>query len=80
MEWIALVAIAGVLWIGGWLILGNSLTVGVLASFVLYAQRLFEPLRQFAEKFTIIQAGFTAVERVCDFLDEPVEIRDKVNP
>ena len=80
LEWIALVAIAGVLWIGGWLILGNSLTVGVLASFVLYAQRLFEPLRQFAEKFTIIQAGFTAVERVSDILDEPIEIRDKVNP
>ena len=80
LEWIALVAIAGVLWIGGWLILGDSLTVGVLASFVLYAQRLFEPLRQFAEKFTIIQAGFTAVERVSDILDEPIEIRDKVNP
>ncbi|MEO0933362.1 MAG: ABC transporter ATP-binding protein, partial [Cyanobacteria bacterium J06641_2] len=57
LEWIALVAIAGVLWIGGWLILGDNLTVGVLTSFVLYAQRLFEPLRQFAEKFTIIQAG-----------------------
>ncbi|BAY85645.1 ABC transporter-related protein [Calothrix parasitica NIES-267] len=80
LEWIALVAIAGVLWIGGWLILGDSLTVGVLASFVLYAQRLFEPLRQFAEKFTIIQAGFTAIERVSDILDEPIEIRDKVNP
>lgn len=80
LEWIALVAIAGVLWIGGWLILGENLTVGVLASFVLYAQRLFEPLRQFAEKFTIIQAGFTAIERVTDILDEPIEIKDKVNP
>ncbi|MEL6459497.1 MAG: ABC transporter ATP-binding protein [Cyanobacteria bacterium J06621_15] len=80
LEWIALVAIAGVLWIGGWLILGDNLTVGVLTSFVLYAQRLFEPLRQFAEKFTIIQAGFTAIERVSDILDEPIEIRDTVNP
>ncbi|MBF2017246.1 MAG: ABC transporter ATP-binding protein [Rivularia sp. T60_A2020_040] len=79
LEWIALVAIAGVLWVGGWLILQEQLTVGLLASFVLYAQRLFEPLRQFAEKFTIIQAGFTAIERVTDILDEPVEIRDKVN-
>ena len=80
LEWIALVAIAGVLWIGGWLILGENLTVGILASFILYAQRLFEPLRQFAEKFTIIQAGFTAIERVTDVLDEPIEIQDKVNP
>ncbi|MCJ8283242.1 MAG: ABC transporter ATP-binding protein/permease [Rivularia sp. ALOHA_DT_140] len=80
LEWIALVAIAGVLWVGGWLILGENLTVGILSSFILYAQRLFEPLRQFAEKFTIIQAGFTAIERVVDILDEPIEIRDKVNP
>jgi len=80
LEWIALVAIAGVLWVGGWLILQEQLTVGLLSSFVLYAQRLFEPLRQFAEKFTIIQAGFTAIERVTDILDEPIEIRDQVNP
>jgi ATP-binding cassette subfamily B protein len=80
LEWIALVAIAGVLWAGGWLILGDNLTVGALASFILFAQRLFDPLRQFAEKFTIIQAGFTAIERVSDILDEPIEIRDKVNP
>lgn len=79
LEWIALVAIAGVLWFGGWFILNEQLTVGILVSFVLYAQRLFEPLRQFAEKFTIIQAGFTAIERVIDILDEPIEIRDKVN-
>ncbi|WP_414620958.1 ABC transporter ATP-binding protein [Calothrix sp. CCY 0018] len=80
LEWIALVAIAGVLLIGGWLILGEQLTVGILATFILYAQRLFDPLRQFAEKFTIIQTGFTAIERVSDILDEPIEIRDKVNP
>ena len=80
LEWIALVAIAGVLLIAGWLILGEQLTVGILATFILYAQRLFDPLRQFAEKFTIIQTGFTAIERVSDILDEPIEIRDKVNP
>ena len=62
------------------LILGENLTVGVLASFILYAQRLFDPLRQFAEKFTIIQAGFTAIERISDILDEPIEIRDAANP
>lgn len=80
LEWIALVAIAGVLLVAGWLILGEQLSVGILATFILYAQRLFDPLRQFAEKFTIIQTGFTAIERVTDILDEPIEIRDKANP
>ncbi|MBD2299741.1 ABC transporter ATP-binding protein [Nostoc sp. FACHB-87] len=79
LEWIGLVAIAGVLWMGGWLLLEQSLTFGVLSAFILYAQRLFDPLRDFAEKFTVIQAGFTAIERINDILDEPIEIRDLNN-
>ncbi|QSJ17301.1 ABC transporter ATP-binding protein [Nostoc sp. UHCC 0702] len=80
LEWIALIAIAGVLWIGGWLLLDKNLTFGTLSAFILYAQRLFDPLREFAEQFTVIQSGFTAIERVNDILDEPIEIRDRGNP
>jgi ATP-binding cassette, subfamily B, multidrug efflux pump len=80
LEWIGLIAIAGVLWMGGWLLLDNKLDFGTLSTFILYSQRLFDPLRDFAEKFTIIQSGFTAIERVIDILDEPIEISDRTNP
>jgi ATP-binding cassette subfamily B multidrug efflux pump len=76
LEWVSLIAIAGVLGIGGWLVKGKAVDFGTLSTFVLFAQRLFDPLRQFAEKFTAIQAGFTAVERVGEILNEPIEIRD----
>ncbi len=76
LEWISLVAIAVVLWSGGLMVLEKTLDFGTLSAFILYAQRLFEPLRQFAEKFTAIQAGFTAVERISDILNEPIEIKD----
>ena len=76
LEWIALVAIAGVLWLGGYLVMQDTLTFGALASFILFAQRLFDPLRQFADKFTSIQAGFTAVERITDLFNVRVEIQD----
>jgi ATP-binding cassette, subfamily B, multidrug efflux pump len=76
LEWISLVAIAAVLWLGGVLVIQEAINFGTLASFILFAQRLFNPLRQFAEKFTAIQAGFTALERVGDILNEPIEIRD----
>ncbi|GAP93925.1 lipid A export ATP-binding/permease protein MsbA [Leptolyngbya sp. NIES-2104] len=79
LEWVSLIAISGVLAIGGWLITGGNLSFGVLSTFILYAQRLFDPLRQFAEKFTAIQAGFTAVERVSEILNEPIEIRDRAD-
>lgn len=76
LEWIAFVAIAGVLWLGGQLVLGDTMTVGKLAEFILFSQRLFDPLRQFADKFTAIQAGFTAIERISDIFNETIEIRD----
>jgi ATP-binding cassette subfamily B protein len=76
LEWVSLVAIGGVLWLGGLLVMQDALTFGVLASFILFAQRLFDPLRQFADKFTAIQAGLTAVERLTDLFSIPVEIRD----
>jgi ATP-binding cassette, subfamily B, multidrug efflux pump len=79
LEWISLIAIAGVLWMGGWLLLQDSLTFGILSAFILYAQQLFDPIRNFAEKFTVIQSGFTAIERVIGILDEPIEIRDAIN-
>ncbi|MCA6511110.1 MAG: ABC transporter ATP-binding protein [Pseudanabaena sp.] len=80
LEWIALVAIAGVLWLGGGQIVQKNLTFGELSAFVLFSQRLFDPIRQLAEKFTTIQAGFTAVERINAILQEPIEIRDPEYP
>jgi len=80
LEWIALVAIAGVLWLGGGQIVQNNLTFGELSAFVLFSQRLFDPIRQLAEKFTTIQSGFTAVERINAILQEPIEIRDPEHP
>lgn len=76
LEWVALAAIAGVLWLGSLLVLQRTLDLGILTSFILFAQRLFDPLRQFAERFTAIQAGLTALERVSDIFEEPIEIRD----
>lgn len=77
LEWIALVAIGAVLWLGGILILQDALSFGVLSAFILYAQRLFDPLRRFAEKFTMLQAGFTAVERISNLMNEPIGISDR---
>jgi len=76
LEWVSLVAIAGVLALGGRQVMGGTLSFGMLASFILFSQRFFEPLRQFADKFTSIQAGLTAVERIAELLREPISIED----
>jgi ATP-binding cassette subfamily B protein len=76
LEWVALVAIGGVLALGGREVMNGDMSFGLLASFILFAQRFFEPLRQFADKFTSIQAGLTAVERIAELLREPIAIED----
>jgi len=79
LEWISLAAIAAILFLGSRLLFNGPLSLGQLASFIIFAQKLFEPLRQLAEKFTAIQSGFTAVERISDLLSEPIEIKDRTD-
>ena len=76
LEWIGLIAVGGVLWLGGIFILQKTIDFGVLSAFILFSQRLFNPLRQFAEKFTMFQSGFTAIERIGELISIPIEITD----
>jgi ATP-binding cassette subfamily B multidrug efflux pump len=77
IEWVALGAVAVVLALGGWMVSGGAMGLGTLTTFILYSQRLFDPLRQLAERFTQIQGGLTAVERIGELLEEPLEIVDR---
>ncbi|MFN9925223.1 MAG: ABC transporter ATP-binding protein [Cyanobacteriota bacterium] len=76
IEWVALVAVAVVLGLGGWMVTAGSMGLGTLTTFILFSQRLFDPLRQLAERFTQIQGGLTAVERIGELLEQPIEIAD----
>ena len=54
IEWVALVAVAAVLALGGWMVTAETMGLGTLTTFILYSQRLFDPLRQLADRFTQI--------------------------
>ncbi len=79
IEWISLAAVSLVLAVGGYLVTSGNIGLGTLTTFILYSQRLFEPLRQLAERFTQIQGGLTAVERINELLDEEIEIKDSLS-
>ena len=76
LEWVSLTAVAVVLALGGWMVTTGAMGLGTLTTFILFSQRLFDPLRQLAERFTQIQGGLTAVERIGELLEEPIEISD----
>lgn len=76
IEWVALAAVAMVLALGGAMVTGGAMGLGTLTTFILFSQRVFDPLRQLAERFTQIQGGLTAVERIGELLEQPIEIAD----
>ncbi len=78
IEWVSLAAVALVISLGGYMVTAGAMGLGTLTTFILYSQRLFEPLRQLAERFTQIQGGLTAVERISELLEKKIEISDKI--
>ena len=73
MGSLATVLVVGV---GGWLVMGDALTAGMLVAFLLYVDRFFEPLREMAERYNIFQATMAASERIFDLIDTTPDLVD----
>src|SRR5689334_8519105 len=60
--------------LGGYLALKNLVTVGMIATFIAYAQNFIQPLRQLANMYNAIQAALAGAERVFEIIDTPAEV------
>jgi ATP-binding cassette subfamily B protein len=80
VELLTAVAMALLLWYGGLRVLDETLTVGVLAAFIQYTRRFFQPLQDLSEKFNLLQSAMASSERVFVLLDEPVTVPEPRSP
>ena len=80
VEVLTSVAMALLLWYGGLRVLEGTLTVGVLAAFIQYTRRFFQPLQDLSEKFNLLQSAMASSERVFALLDEPVTVGEPAAP
>jgi ATP-binding cassette subfamily B protein len=80
VEVLTAVAMALLLWYGGLRVLDQTLTVGVLAAFIQYTRRFFQPLQDLSEKFNLLQSAMASSERVFSLLDEPVAVLEPARP
>src|SRR6185503_6461853 len=69
-------ATALVVYMGGTAVLGESITAGVLIAFVLYIDRLFDPIRDLSRRFDTLQSTMAGGERILELLHTPVEVQD----
>jgi ATP-binding cassette subfamily B multidrug efflux pump len=72
VELFSTTAVAIVFWYGGLRSLAGFVEVGVLITFMQYAQRFFRPIQDLSEKFNILQSAMAACERIFKLLDEPL--------
>ena len=80
VEVLTAVAMALLLWYGGLRVLDGTLTVGILAAFIQYTRRFFQPLQDLSEKFNLLQSAMASSERVFALLDEPVTVPEPTSP
>ena len=76
-EMTGAVATGLVVWYGGLNVIGGGvITLGIITAFIQYAEMLFRPLRQIADKFNTLQMGMVAANRVFGILDTESHIAD----
>lgn len=68
-EFMSSTAIALILWFGGSEILKKQLTLGELVAFLSYMRLFFQPLRELAQKYSIVQSAMASAERIFQLLD-----------
>jgi len=66
--------------LGGWLALAGLVSVGIIATFINYAQQFVNPLRQLANLYNSIQSALAGAERIFAIFDEPAETDDDGEP
>ncbi|WP_091458516.1 ABC transporter ATP-binding protein [Micromonospora inyonensis] len=74
------VTVAGVLTYGGWRVLGGRLDLGVLAAFLLYLRRFFEPMQELSQFYNALQSATAGLEKLAGVLDERPEVAEPTRP
>jgi ATP-binding cassette subfamily B multidrug efflux pump len=80
IEIFSALTIGLLLWYGGGLILENTIQAGIIVAFIQYIQRMYQPIRDLAEKYNIMQAAMASAERIFTLLDTQETIKSPMAP
>lgn len=62
--------------VGSWMAIEGMATVGLIASFLTYAQQLRRPINEVSSLFSTVQSALAGAERVFEILDAVPELSD----
>ncbi len=73
---VSAVTTALVIVVGGSFVLHGTLSVGRLVAFLLLVAMYYNPVREIADRFNILQSAMAALERIFTLLDSPEGVQD----
>lgn len=71
---------AGIILLGGWLVINGQTQLGVLAAFLLYLRRFYGPLDELVQSFTLYQSASAALEKITAILDAEPDVQEPADP
>jgi ATP-binding cassette, subfamily B, multidrug efflux pump len=74
VEFLSMLALAGILTYGGFRIQAGTLSLGVVVAFLQYGLRFFRPIQDLSEKYNILQGAMASSERIFKLLDTEASI------
>ncbi|RPI14962.1 MAG: ABC transporter ATP-binding protein [Ignavibacteriae bacterium] len=80
VELIGAISVALIIWYGGGKVVQGALTLGILISFIQYAEMFFRPIRDLSEKYNIMQTAMASSERIFNLMDQKTIIPDPEKP
>ena len=80
IEFLSMLALAGILTYGGFRVTAGRLTLGVIASFLQYGLRFFRPIQDLSEKYNILQSAMASSERIFGLLDTRASVLPPPQP
>ncbi|MGV2940110.1 ABC transporter ATP-binding protein [Mesobacillus sp. LC4] len=63
----------------GYQVLQGNLTIGEMAAFIAYIDRLYNPLRRLVNSSTTLTQAIASMDRVFEFMDEKYDIKDSTD-
>ena len=73
------VGVGGVLLLRGQTLAGSAISLGLIVTFLGFAQRFNMPISQISVMWTNIQSAIAGVERIFELIDEVPEVQEKIN-
>lgn len=80
VGFLAVIATALLLNLGGQIVLSGMATLGMVIAFIQYTDQAFQPIRHIAENYNTLQSAMASSERIFRILDTTAEIVDPPAP